>query len=129
MQICEYHATSSKPLFTSSRSQISHFIISIDADFKYLSTGVNLIEIDLQLVKLCYEYSKVSTNSAALEKNRLWVKPIKPSYLSRSPKYRLAQPAFGPGPGRWQHFSKTMYENLENLGNLEIRLGQLLKYL
>jgi hypothetical protein len=73
------YATSSKLLFVPSRSQMSFlttFTTWIDADFKYISTGLNLIQIDSELVKselvkLCYKYLNsinFSANSVALEK-------------------------------------------------------------
>jgi hypothetical protein len=70
----KYYATPSTLLFASSTSQMSTFIMWVDANFTYLSTGLNFIQIDLELVKLYYEYSKMSnsvklsSNSAGLEK-------------------------------------------------------------
>ena len=52
----EYYALPSKSLFTSNRSQNSHFITPIDSHFHYDSNGGTFVSNGYELLKLSHNY-------------------------------------------------------------------------
>ena len=67
----EYYALPSKSLFTSNRSQNSHFITPIDSHFHYNSNGGTFVSNGYELLKLFHNYcSQLALPSILAQKKK-----------------------------------------------------------